>query len=94
LPTDISDGVHHQKVDMIIEPLFRKLSQTSRSTPGGRQRRDTAVIAVATQQMPKLSLLSASLDRLPKNVRVLAIVIAELELREIEQAGIFLLTVF
>jgi hypothetical protein len=31
----------YQKVDSIIEPLFRKLSRTSRSTPGGRQRRDT-----------------------------------------------------
>jgi hypothetical protein len=26
LPTDIRDGVHHQIVDTIIEPLFRQLS--------------------------------------------------------------------
>jgi len=41
LPTDISDGVHHQVVDTIIAPLFRQLSPTSRSTPDGRCRGDS-----------------------------------------------------
>jgi hypothetical protein len=33
LPADISDGVHHQIVDTIIEPLFRQISRSSRSMP-------------------------------------------------------------
>ena len=41
LPTDITDGAHHRIVDTIIEPLFRQLSRTSTSMPGGRCRRDT-----------------------------------------------------
>src|ERR1700688_5196167 len=40
LPTAICLGVHHQIVDTIIEPLFRQLSRTSRSTPGGGGERD------------------------------------------------------
>ncbi len=38
-----------QIVDTIIEPLLRQLSPTSRSMPGGRQRRDTPNPAIPQQ---------------------------------------------